>query len=453
MPADAGRFYQHGWHSWSVTGWRPRLGPVAYPLVPAHRRQSTDPVHLDEPFPGGSGLGAVEIGSGEITLLGSLGIDGWVTAQPDRLAGDGPGPWHSATGPESEVFADFATALGDSFGRRAGDPGPVWCSWYSYYGDVTEIELRKVLADLGDLAFDVVQVDDGWQQSIGDWEANRDFPSGMAALADHIRLSGRTAGIWLAPFLANADSDLLRRYPDMVLRSDNGDPVLAAENWGQPAYALDVTRPDTLEWLVDLVTNVVGWGYRYLKLDFLYAAALPGRYAEPAGREAAYRGAVQAIRDAAGDDVYLLACGAPVVPSIGVFDGIRVGPDVAPYWDNEDRTVHLKDRAGPGAADAIATSLSRYWLRSVIDIDPDVAFFRSRHMLLAPEQRRLLIDLAHICGFRATSDPPGWLDAAERGALEAFLGERPVVERVDRYRFNLDSREVDFTEIVEGRPW
>ena len=170
-------------------------------------------------------------------------------------------------------------------------------------------------------------------------------------------------------------------------------------------------------------------------------------------RESAYRRAIEVIREAAGDDVYLLACGAPVIPSIGVFDGIRVGPDVAPYWDNEDRTVHLADRAGPGTADAIATSLSRFWLRPVIDIDPDVAYFRSRYTLLSHDQRRSLVDLAHVCGFRATSDPLEWLDAAERAELESFLTVEPEITQVGRYRFLVDDREVDFTDIVEARPW
>jgi alpha-galactosidase len=453
IPDRAGRFYQHGWHSWAVTGWRPRHIPARYPSVPAHRLHSTDPAHLDDPYPGGSALGAVELGDGAIRLLGSLGVDGWVTAEPDRLAGGGPGPWYESAGEERQVFSNYASALARSLGRRTGEAGPIWCSWYSFYEGVTEVALRKVLADLGDLAFRIIQVDDGWQRANGDWDANADFPSGMAAMADQIRATHRLPGLWLAPFVVDEHSELFDQHPEMLLRDGDGAPVAAAYNWRQTTYALDVTRNDVLEWLAELTEKAVGWGYRYLKLDFLLAGALPGSRATDIGREAGYRRAIESIRNAAGDDVYLLGCGAPVIPSIGVFDGIRVGPDVAEYWDNVDRTVHLDDRAGPGAADAIATSLSRLWLQPLIDVDPDVAYFRSRYSLLTPEQRAQLADLAHICGFRATSDPPEWLDPAERAALEQFLDTRPVVEQIDRYRFLLDDREVDFTEIVEGRPW
>jgi alpha-galactosidase len=64
-----------------------------------------------------------------------------------------------------------------------------------------------------------------------------------------------------------------------------------------------------------------------------------------------------------------------------------------------------------------------------------------------------LVDLAHVCGFRATSDLPEWLDADERVALESFLTSRPEVQQVGRYRFLLDGREVDFSDVAEGRPW
>ncbi|NNC90884.1 MAG: alpha-galactosidase [Acidimicrobiia bacterium] len=452
MPAGAGRFYQHGWHSWSVTGWRVRRAPVRYPVVPEHRLQATDPKHLDDPLPGGSGLGAIEVAGDDITLLGSLGVDSWVTATPEQMVGSGSSDWYRASGSEQRVFADYGEALGQALGTRRGNPGPVWCSWYGLYAEIGEVRLQEVLVDLDDLPFAVFQIDDGWQRTNGDWEANERFGSGMAAMAERVIETGRTPGLWLAPFLVDGSSEVIGRYPDMLLRDAGGQPIPAAHNWTETNFALDVTREDTLEWLAALIRKTIGWGYRYLKLDFLYAAALP-RTNDEVGREAAYRRAIQVMREAAGDDVYLLACGAPVLPSIGVFDGIRVGPDVARYWDNKDRTVHLADRAGPGVADAISTSLNRLWLRRLIDIDPDVAFFRSRYCLLTPGQQGRLIDLAHICGVRATSDPPDWLDPHERSALESFLTNRPEVQQIGRYRFLLDGREVDFTDVVEQRPW
>jgi alpha-galactosidase len=97
-------------------------------------------------------------------------------------------------------------------------------------------------------------------------------------------------------------------------------------------YALDVTRPDVISWLTDLAAAAVADGFSYLKLDFLYAAALAGvRHAAVSGHSA-FRTALAALRAGAGDEAFLDACGAPLWPAIGLVDAMRVGPDVAPHW-------------------------------------------------------------------------------------------------------------------------
>jgi alpha-galactosidase len=453
LDASTGLFYQHGWHSWSVTGWRSRARPVSYPVIAAHRRQATDPAHLDDPMVGGSGVGAVETGDGQITLLGALNVDHWVSADNTRLLGSGAGAWFKAEGQEADVFDQYAYSLGQTLGYRKKPVGNVWCSWYSFYHGISEQRLDVVLHDLSTFNFDIFQIDDGWQKSNGDWQANSKFGSGMGAMASRIHNAGKRPGLWLAPFLVDESSAVFKRYSQMLLRDNRGELVVAAENWGGPTYTLDVTRADSLRWLAELIHGVVAQGYTYLKLDFLYSAALMGQYQQPQGREAAYRAASKVMREAAGDDTYLLACGAPIIASVGVYDGIRVGPDVSGSWDNVDRTLHLNDRAGPGAADAITTSVGRYWLASLIDIDPDVAYFRTKYCLLTPDQQRYLADLAHVCDFRANSDLPAWLSPEEAQTMQHFLTAKPNVKQTGRYQFLLDDRLVDFTAIAAARPW
>jgi alpha-galactosidase len=164
-------------------------------------------------------LGAVEFKNGNILLLGSLGTDAHVVLH-DQAHGNipqlhgwyeiphggheaGDGDWFVGYGDEASVFARYAELLGERLGKAPGKPSPrVWCSWYSLYGAIDEPILHRTFDDLGDLPFDVLQVDDGWEVAIGDWQPNEKFPSGMEALADKIRTSGRTPGLWLAPLLA-----------------------------------------------------------------------------------------------------------------------------------------------------------------------------------------------------------------------------------------------------------
>ncbi len=296
----------------------------------------------------------------------------------------------------------------------------IWCSWYSLYAWVNERLVLKALRDYGDMPFDVFQIDDGWQQAHGDWEANAKFPAGMKSLAEKIAATGRTPGLWLAPFMVSPHSRLARDHPDWLLKDENGQPLSAGLTWSGHPLGLDVTHPEVLEWLDQLIRKVRSWGYGYLKLDFLYIGGMIGKLYKDIPREAAYRNALQVIREAAGD-AYLLACGAPILPSLGLCDGIRIGPDVSPYWINTPLAIWLENPNDTSTQNAIRTSLHRLWLSPLVNVDPDVMFFRSHHNRLKPHENQLLEDLGFLCGFKATSDLPQWMHAADMNRLRAFL--------------------------------
>ena len=152
-----------------------------------------DPAHATSERHGGSAVGAVDLGSDEVVLLGALDLGGRVELDGERLIGryeHGEGDWLVERGTESEVFGRYAHALGQRLGRRAPRHPRIWCSWYSLYTGITEARLHEVLDDVSGMPFDVFQIDDGWQRGIGDWHANDDFASGMAALATRIREAG-----------------------------------------------------------------------------------------------------------------------------------------------------------------------------------------------------------------------------------------------------------------------
>lgn len=440
-------FFKHGWQSWSEAAWV-SLKESPKPILPPERRpQCDDPAYALSPVHGGSGLGGVEGYDGRMLFLGALRPGARVEA--DRLYLKGYAnhelQWFLAYGEPLGVLSRYAELLAATLGVRAQQATPrVWCSWYGYYTQISEAQLLQTLAGLQGLPFEVFQVDDGWQQNIGDWEPNAKFPSGMNYLALRVQAQGFTPGLWLAPFIARPSSRLYQEHPDWFLRDEAGELVLAGSNWGG-YYALDLTLPAVQDWLVGLLRTVRGWGFRYLKLDFLFAAALPGKRHLEVGREEAYREALRLVREAVGEDTYLLACGAPVLASLGLVDGLRIGPDVAPYWDNEDRRLYLHDPTGPSAYNALRTSLHRLWLKPLVHTDPDVVFFRSRYNLLTPEQRAVLQDLALVAEFKAVSDPPEWLDGEEREQLRAWLQARPALEQTGLYTFRIDGREVDFS--------
>lgn len=433
--------YRNGWHSWSFAGWLEGK-TFRFPPIPKEIWPMVDhPSCFESSLIRSSGLAAVGNPEEKCLLLGALGPGGWTEISDGYLRGDYDGiqaPWFLAYGNTCEVFHRYINVLKCYLAiPKVNDKRAprVWCSWYSYFSDIEEGLLLRVIDGLHGLPIDVVQIDDGWEANIGDWESNERFPHGLKFMAESIRQAGFIPGIWVAPFIARSTSELVRKHPDWVFRDDDGEPVVAGVNWGGPFYALDVSNEAVLNWLELLLGQLRSWGFSYLKLDFLYAGALPSQRSSP---EVYYRLALSRLRKAWGNG-YLLTCGAPVIASLGLCDGLRIGPDSSPFWS--DRSGHF---TAPGARNAIAISSSRLWLKPLVHTDPDVVFFRSRYNLLSTKQRQLLLGLAAVAGFKGTSDPPEWLDAHELKALQEFFAHPQSVGQQGFYRFEVDGRELDF---------
>ncbi len=451
LPRPPQRYFRHGWQSWSLAAWADLTPlPIQKPRI-LHPLQ-TDPLYADETRPHGSWLGAVEFEGGRALLLGALGTDAHVRLNGIHLEGWSeaePVKWLMVYGEKESVFADYVDLLAQIFGQIEKKPAPrVWCSWYSLYTAIDEQLLNKIFDELGDLPFDVLQVDDGWQMEIGDWEANAKFPSGMRALAEGIKSTGRKAGLWLAPLIAAESSRLFQEHRGWFLKDARGRFVSAGFNWGRQLYALDTTHPAAREWLAALMQQARAWGFDYLKLDFLYAGALPGKRYENLPREAAYRSGMKVMREAMGEEAFFLACGAPILPSLGLCDALRIGPDAAREWESRRDAILLGNFSTPGAKNAVRTTLHRLWLSPLVHTDPDVAYFASKGNSLTSDQRKLLQDLALICNFRATSDLPQWLTANERKSLRAFLESKVKIRQTGLYTFQIGKRNVDFSSVV-----
>jgi alpha-galactosidase len=451
LPSTPVKYYRHGWQSWSLAAWTDvKPLPIQKPEI-FHPLQ-VDAQHARKTIPHSSWVGAVELEDGNILLLGALATDAYVFLEADQLSGRSEADeieWFIAYGSENVIFKKYADQLGNRFGTLNKTTAPrVWCSWYSLYTVIDEEILFEIFDGLSNLPFDVLQVDDGWQVSIGDWEANKKFPSGMNALAEKIKSTGRRAGLWLAPLIAVESSQLFKQHADWFLRDERGRFVSAGFNWGEQLYALDTTHPDVISWLVALMKQVRRWGFDYLKLDFLYGGALQGKRYKDMPREAAYREALRVMREAMGADAFFLTCGTPIIPAIGMCDAMRIGPDVAHKWEVYRDAHMLQNPTTPGTKNAVRTVAHRLWLKPLLHIDSDVAYFVEKENEMTQEQKKLLQDLAIVCGFKATSDLPQWMTPAEREDLRAYLEADPEITQTGRYTFQLDDRLVDFSPAV-----
>lgn len=196
------------------------------------------------------------------------------------------------------------------------------------------------------LALTYIQVDDGYQAHMGDWlTASDDFPHGIKSFFARIKKKGFEPAIWVAPFIAEKDSEILRLHPEWFIQNEKDEPLNSSEvtfgGWRcAPWYFLDPTHPGAYEYLKNVFRTMrKEWDCRYFKLDANMWGCMEfgKRYDDSATSVEAYRLGMKAIREGAGDDSILLGCNAPMWPSVGTVHANRVTGDVC-----RKRDVFLK---------------------------------------------------------------------------------------------------------------
>lgn len=421
--------YQNGWQSWTPTFARHLSnGLHTAPETPAYRRQNQ---------PHWEAATEREISSEWVTVLTTTTGDdrasvlvGFVTADKQlaevRIRPDDgeltarcycddliiqPGGSLASeslvvrTGPDPLALLEgWAEEMGAEMKARVPSESPTgWCSWYTFYG---ENSAKDVIANVHaidrlDLPLHVVLIDDGYQTAIGDWFSLKQklFPEGIELLSREIRAAGHEVGIWTAPFGAAEDSALLKDHPDWFLRDEAGTPVIGWEHWGKPCYALDCTHPEVLEWLRETFGRLKrDWDVSFFKIDFLFAAARTGkRHDATTTRAQALRRGLQAIRKGVGSRAFLLGCGAPLGPCVGIVDGMRIGPDVDPNW----YPVWRHDLSGVSTQNGLRNVVTRAPLHGRLWAnDPDCLLVRRRgdDLDLVLNEVRTLVSLVALSG-------------------------------------------------------
>lgn len=396
-----GLVYAEGWQTWSRVG---LLRPGETSPRPPDERAET-----------------VEWRPGKPVARGVIQAEGILAVAP----ADGPARAWFAPEPAREVATLRLAAARDRFELRAdgsveelsgasldgvlaavgdrlgiGEVRPVppgWCSWSYYFKHVTEADVMENVeaASRLSLPIEIVQVDDGYEAEIGDWlHVRREFGS-LERMAGRIRSAGIRPGIWIAPFMVAPRSELATMHPDWLVPD-----VGAGSHWGQEMRILDVTRPAAAYHLANVFNTFAGWGFGYYKLDFLYVAAICGLDG--------YRRGMQLIREAIGPDAIILAGGAPLLPSIGLCDAMRIGPDVLP--ETPDPQLDLTS--------VVRVTSLRAWMNGRLWVnDPDCLVARPE----INEREAWAAHLERYGGLRFSSDRLAALDRHGLDLTRRFL--------------------------------
>lgn len=261
-----------------------------------------------------------------------------------------------------------------------------WCSWYSVGSHVTQEQCYKlnevIEKNLDRYPVQTVQIDDGWQVGRHCWLPNKKFDKGMGALAVDIKKTKAMPGIWVTTISPNnqriIDGKLSHDYgrDGEVVRSFDESWYVGYRN-GKPLLGnLDPSTPGAKEYITSMMKTLYNQGYRYFKTDFSQVARIEDSYFNPKLTSFEIQRLHYAlIRQAIGEDSYLLACnGGPVRAILGLADATRIGTDTGTRWGfcNNDKLIGGKPANVHGGWFPILQIGAASAYTKIMACDPDV---------------------------------------------------------------------------------
>ena len=392
----------------------------------------------------GIGYGYLRYGD-RVLLFGSLDEDTGFTvvresARTNAIKLEKEPPARTIAAGEKVEIISLAVcegALDAAFGRYARlygascRPAPAlvgYSSWYRHYGNISADKLMHDLdataslyegRDLGTCNL-VFQIDDGYAK-VGDWlepDPER-FPDGMATFPKACAERGMTPGLWLAPFLVEKQSRVAAEHPDWLLRNERYELVAAGGNWSG-AWALDTRNPEVREHIAHFMSTVTReWGYKLLKLDFLFGACLEPH--DGMNRGELMADALDLLRSSVAEGTWFDLCGVPVMSAFGRTEFCRIGCDVGLDWDDVP-VMRLLHRERVSTKRSLANTKGRAHLDGVVfRNDPDVFFLRKDVKLTDAQRSDLLLSDATLGGVFFTSDDASKWDNVQKAAFDTAL--------------------------------
>lgn len=235
--------------------------------------------------------------------------------------------------------------------------------WYFAYGNnsfdlikQTTNAMAELVSNTNNKPFSVI--DAGWAEYSpllpGDGGWNEDFSKpnakfkDMHLLGDEIKKAGMRPGLWMRPLCARHDENPALLAPKIPGRQSPKNPVL------------DPTIPENIERIKHYFDVYKQWGYEMVKHDFS-TYDITGRWGNHMKESITSPGwnfndrskttaeiinhLYHSIREAAGDDIYVIGCNTMSHLSAGVFELCRIGDDTSGREWNRTREMGVNTLA------------------------------------------------------------------------------------------------------------
>jgi len=173
---------------------------------------------------------------------------------PDLLVRSGAGGHPEAEGWLRELLA--ATIPG----RASGAPPPLIADTWGFGTDINLDRVTAFFDVAASLGVEVVTVDKGWEDAVGDWNAQAGYADGVAGIARLAHDRGMRLGLWVGAGNAAPDSAVATLHPDWLATWNGRHQVVSHRNHSlclghEPARAhvlacLDRLVRDGVDWLL-----------------------------------------------------------------------------------------------------------------------------------------------------------------------------------------------------------
>ena len=159
--------------------------------------------------------------------------------------------------------------MGIRLSQLTDKPTFVYNTWEPFYKNINEklvMDLAKAAADAGMKEF---VIDDGWQDSYGDWGIDmKKFPNGLKPVFDYIKSLGMKPGLWVSIGSASPESKVYKAHPEWFVLDKNGKPTSlhAPDDKEKYTACFGTGWYDYIKGI--LLKLSVDYGLEYFKLDF-----------------------------------------------------------------------------------------------------------------------------------------------------------------------------------------
>ncbi len=300
-----------------------------------------------------------------------------------------------------------------------------WTSWYNYYTNISPAILQQNIESLAKHGADIqyFQIDDGWQKHVGNWECNQTFDGEWKDVVNNIVDKGFIPGLWFAPFIVEEAAEI----PDSwILRNTKNEKVVAgfSPDWSGNFYCLDFSQAAVKTHIQESVQRMLHWGFKFFKVDFLYAINL--HIPENKTRGEYMSEALSWLVNLAPEAEWL-ACGIPLTSASGIVDFCRVSADISPKWEDKLLANIIQYPERVSTLSALRSSLQRAMLDGIyFNNDPDVAILREGTDLSISQRKTLFLINQVVGSLQFISDD---IDQYSDEMISLYMSQFPLVDK------------------------